>query len=475
MSHPSKYVIATVHVDELRNNTTIIAYTGFSDHYTSIDRKVCAFLHHNFGGAKALVFRNKKKLELPVEQIREGDTLIQIFSFPSSKKRLTQADSKLAAALKKKGILSLKIKTPKKLSKDFSTDLQEAIDQVNLLMQTPSRKQERLKLGVNRANQLVEKVKEEQRKRKEGSDIIEHLMDSARQGRLNMSDIEHYVENVVKHSSMEAMSAIANLKSSDQTYSHCIDVGVFFQTLYFKAVDRKKHKSTFQTKNQMLLGAFLHDFGKSQLPKEILDSTARFETGSREMQLIKKHPEYGAKLLSDMSMPDNIVNMSLYHHVKMDESLNTSYPEKLTYENSTFETKLLAVIDVYQALVGRRTYKRSWTPPQAVRYLSALAGIEYEDRIWELFLSLMGEFPVGSLVILSDESMGFVMNVPEEDEDLLRPQVVVVRNSHGEDLDKHTLVDLHEEKDLFIKGDVNVTDVFSSQAINRFSELRVVA
>ncbi|MBU2511288.1 HD domain-containing protein [bacterium] len=475
MDHPSKYIITTVHVDELKNSATIIAYTGFSDHYTSIDRKVCAFLHHNFGGSKVLVSRNGKKVELPVEQVREGDTIIQIFSFPSSKKRLTVADPKLAAALKKKGILSFKIRKLRSLPKDFSNDLQEAIEQVNLMMRTPSRKQERLKLGVFRANKLVEKVKEEQRKRKEGSDIIEHLMDSARQGKLNMSDIEVYVDNVVKHSSSEAMSAIANLKSSDQTYSHCIDVGVFFQTLYFKAVDDGKHKSTFQTKNQMLLGAFLHDFGKSQLPKELLDSTARFDTNSREMQLIKKHPQHGAKLLTGMSMPDSIVNMSLYHHVKMDESLNTSYPEKLSYNDSTFETKLLSVIDIYQALVGKRSYKRSWTPPQAMRYLSALAGIEYEESIWDLFLSLMGEFPVGSLVILNDDSMGFVMNVPEKDEDLLRPQVVIIRNAYGEDLEKHTLVDLQEEKDLFIKSDVSVTDVFSSQAINRFSELRIVA
>ncbi len=475
MDQISKYVVTTVKVDELTNNNTIIAYTGFSDRYTMIDKSVCAFLHHNFGGAKVLVLRNGKKLELPIEQVREGDTIIQIFSFPSSKKRYTQADSKLAAALKKKGILSFKVKRLRNLSTSFDNDLQDAIDQVNSLMKTPNRLQEKLKEGVYHANKLVEKVKEAKLKRKEGDDVIEYLMDNARRGRFQVSDIESYIENVVKHSSSEAMSAIANLKSSDHTYGHCIDVGVFFQMVYNKAIGKNKCQSSFQTQNQMLLGAFLHDFGKSQLPKEILDSTGRFEPNSKEMHLLKQHPHNGAKLLSGMNMPDSIINMCLFHHVKMDESLNTSYPETLDYNDSRFETRLLSIIDVYQALIGRRSYKRSWTPPQAMRYLSALAGIEYDDAVWEVFLNLMGEYPIGSLVVLNDESMGFVMNVPDEGEDLFRPQIAVFRNAYGEDLENHTLVDLQVERDIYIKNDINAADVFSNQAVNRFSELKIVA
>lgn len=475
MKKRSKYLVTTVHVNDLTENMTIIAYTGFSDKYKKVDEKTCMFMHNNFKGAKALVFRDGKKLELAVEQIKPGDTVNQIFSFPSTKKKLTQTSPKLIAALKKTGIISFKIKKMRQLPGGFSSDLQDAIAQVNFMMQTPSKSQDRIKEGIYHANLMVEKIKESQQQRKEGADIVETLMDNARMGKLNISDIEYYVENIIKHASSEAMMAIVNLKSSDHTYTHCIDVGVLFKKLYYEAVERENRKAAFDTPNQALLGGFLHDFGKSQLPKELLDSNARFETGSKEMEMMRTHPYHGAKLLNGMDMPDSIVNMSLCHHVKMDESLNSSYPEKLSYGDSHFEAKFLSIVDIYQALVGKRNYKRSWTPPQAIRYLSALAGIEYDEHIWERFLSLMGEYPIGSLVVLNDDSLGFVMNVPEEGEDLLRPQVALVRNSFGEDLEKHTLLDLQEEKDMSIKNDLDAMDVFDNQSINRFAELKIVA
>ena len=475
MDKKSKYLVTTVQVDELTKNMTIIAYTGFSNRYSLIDKKVCAFIHHNFKGAKAIVLRADRKLELSVEQIQEGDSISQLFSFPSSKSRLTEVNPKLSAALKKKGILSFKIKKLKPYSDNLTTDLNDAIEQVNLLMQTPSRKQERLKQGIYQANLLVEKIKESQNSRGKGTDIMEHMMDNARLGKINSSEIEAYVVSVIKNSSSEAMSAIVNLKSSDQTYSHCIDVGVVFQKFYAEGFKNTRKISGFQTLNQAFLGGFLHDFGKAKLPKELLDSSARFEFGSYEMELIRSHPYHGAKLLQGMNMPDSIINMSLTHHVKMDESLSSSYPPQLLYNNSRFESKLLAVVDIYQALVSKRSYKRSWTPPQAIRYLSALSGVEYDEQIWDLFVQVMGEYPVGSLVVLNDDSMGFVMNVPEEGEDPFRPQVAIIRNADGKDLERHTLLDLQEEKDIRIQKDLDAAEVLNNMALESFSQLQVVA
>lgn len=468
-----KQSVATVSINELQKDMTILAYTGFSHRYKEIDEKMCRFLHHNFSGAKARIIRGGKKQDIPVTSIMTGDTILALFAFPAARRQLTKADPKLITALKKKGIHAFKIRQTN--GNRFDGHLDDAIDEVNRLMKTPSRKQERLERGIFEANLLVERVKEAGSKRREGSNIIENMMDTARAGQLKTSDIEYYVEGIVRNSTSEAMSAIISLRASDQTYSHCIDVGVLFQHLYFLSVKRYRHHSVFEHQKQALLGAFLHDFGKSRLPKDLLDSTARFEIESKEMELIRDHPKYGAKILSGMEMPDSIINMCLCHHIKLDESLKTSYPSDVSYAESRFEARLLALADIYQALVGRRVYKRSWTPPQAMRYLSALAGIEYDTQTFEVFLRLMGEYPIGSLVVLSDESMGFVVNVPGKDEDLLRPQVAVIRNTHGEDLSRHTLLDLQEEQDISIKNDLDATDVFKQGALQKFSEMKVVA
>jgi HD-GYP domain-containing protein (c-di-GMP phosphodiesterase class II) len=79
-----------------------------------------------------------------------------------------------------------------------------------------------------------------------------------------------------------------------------------------------------------LLATFLPDIGKARIPKEILTSTKRFESDGSEMREIRKHPALRADLLSRAGMPEVIVNMAHYHHVKLDETMTSSYPEGIT-------------------------------------------------------------------------------------------------------------------------------------------------
>jgi putative nucleotidyltransferase with HDIG domain len=283
--------------------------------------------------------------------------------------------------------------------------------------------------------------------------------------------MQAYVDKITGEASSEAMSAIVSLKRSDQTYDHCIDVGVIFQSSYYRIIERQRRPSIFENKSQAMMGAFLHDFGKSKIPKEVLDSTVRFDRDSREMKLMESHPTFGAELLAHLKMPDYIINMAHYHHVKQDTSVNSCYPKNVNYDSVIYETRLLSIVDAYQALVGKRKYKKSWTPPAAIRYIDALAGIEFDMNAWEDFISVMGLYPKGSLVELSDSSVGFVMSVPESE--LNKPQVAVIRNSDGEDLDSHSLIDLSFEKEITIKKDLDIEEALGREALKIFSGLNV--
>ncbi|MDH5561898.1 MAG: HD domain-containing protein, partial [Deltaproteobacteria bacterium] len=274
----------------------------------------------------------------------------------------------------------------------------------------------------------------------------------------HVKDVISYVDGLTESTSTEALSAIVSLKASDQTYAHCVDVAVIFQTSYLDILKTTNRKSIFQSEKEAMLSSFMHDFGKSKVPKDILDSTVRFERDSTEFKMIQSHPVMGAELLNDMGLPDYIVNMAHYHHVKMDTEMKSSYPQSVDYSNVLKETKLLAIIDVYQALIGKRSYKKSWTPPAAIRYLDALAGVEFDLETWDEFYNAMGLYPISSLVKLNDGSLAFVLNVPKDD--IERPQVAVVRNANGQDLTRHELVDLSEEKDVNIDKDVDHQEVF---------------
>ncbi len=463
--------LSNVHIQELKSGMVITAYTGFAAKYKSIDEKTCRFLLHNFKKAKARIERDGDERDIPVELLKIGDNLKKLHGFPAELKKLLVVTEKLQSALKARGFVEFDVRY-QTLEKEEKRELKQAINLVKQSSLTPIERQERYQKAKENAEQFVQKLSSNIVTRKKASEAIENIMDSARKGKIDYRGIVEYVEDITKHASSEAMSAIVSLKQSDQTYDHCIDVGVIFQSTYFKIIESKGEKSIFSSHSSALLGAFLHDFGKSKIPKDVLDSTVRFERDSREMKLMESHPRFGAELLSGMAnMTDGIINMAHYHHVKQDTSMNSCYPKGVDYKSVIYESRLLSIIDAYQALVGRRKYKKSWNPPAAIRYIDALAGVEFDFTAWDDFLSVMGLYPKGSLVELSDGSIGFVTSVPIED--LERPQIAIVRTAAGEDLTHNSMIDLEIEKELSIVKDLDIEETLGNNPIEIFKNIQL--
>ncbi|MCG8336387.1 MAG: HD domain-containing protein, partial [Proteobacteria bacterium] len=371
--------------------------------------------------------------------------------FPANLEKLVHVNDKLIKELENRGFNQFDVRVIKK--------------------QTGSAEENR-KIAVQETNEFVQKVKESVQVRESATNAVENLMDNGRRGKANTDEIMEFVDSIVKQSSADAISAIASLKESDQTYAHCVDVGAIFQVVYLKTIKNMGLKSVFKDEREMLLSSFLHDFGKAKVPKEILDSTVRFERDSKEMQLMQAHPVYGAEMLKKMDMPDYIVDMAHYHHVKLDTSMASSYPSGVAFEDIRMEARLIAIIDIYQALVGKRSYKKSWAPPAAMKFIDQLSGVEYDLDIWTEFLKIMGRYPKGSAVELSDGSQAFVVSIPEAD--LTRPQVVQVRNAAGEDLEHHTLIDLEVERDMSISKELDSYESFGENVIELFASLQVI-
>jgi len=318
---------------------------------------------------------------------------------------------------------------------------------------------------------LVEKISANLEVRNEASEAIESFIDNARNDIVNEQEIKGFVEGMIGKTSPDAISAIASLKKSDQTYAHCVDVSGIFSNVCCRLIHENNKQSAFKNDEEITFAAFLHDFGKAKVPKEILDSTERFELDGPEMKLIRQHPQNGLDYLSKMNQPDYIHNIVLNHHVKLDSKINTSYPENANYDDVIWETRLLSIVDVYQALIGKRSYKKPWTPAATMQFLDNLAGVEFDPDILEDFRQIMGLYPVGSLVELSDGSVAFVMHVPEGD--LEKPPVVVVQDAEGTDIEKHTLLNLQDELEITIKKDLDAQDVFGEQALDKFTQIKL--
>lgn len=429
----------------------IEAYSGFNQKYVSIDKQTCEWVKHNFRGTSIVAQRDGHTLEFPVDELKTGDSLMKIQNFPNSLEKLVHVNEKLIKELEARGFHEFEVRMIKK---------------------KPSSSQEKRKQSVRNTEELVQKVKESIAVRENASNAVENLMDNGRKGKANTTEIMSFVDDMIANNSSDAMTAIASLKESDQTYAHCVDVGAIFQVVYKKIIENMGGKSVFKNDQEMLLSSFMHDFGKAKVPKEILDSTVRFERDSKEMQLMQQHPVFGAELLTKMNMPSHIVDMAHYHHVKLDTSMASSYPRDINFDDIRMEARLIAIIDIYQALVGKRSYKKSWAPPAAMKFIDQLSGVEYDLDIWNEFMKIMGRYPKGSAVELNDGSQAFVVAVPEKN--LERPQIVIVRDEDGNDLEHHTFVDLEEELDLSITKELDSYETFGDKVVEIFANLQVI-
>ena len=302
--------------------------------------------------------------------------------------------------------------------------------------------------------------------RNELSHTLDTCFTRAGQGSPNIAEVSQLADQILASGATEAMTALATLKESEQTYAHCVDVGAIFVEIMTTFAARTNQTLPL-SKHDLLLGGFLHDIGKGRVPKEIIESTKRFDLNSEEMQQIRQHPRYGRDILAKLDMPRALIDLAYQHHVKLDSDLVSSYPKEVNIAEVPFASRLLSLVDVYQALVGRRKYKKPWSAPEAIRYLDSLSGVEYGEPEFKSFLAVLGKYPLGSLVELNDGSKAFVVG---QTADPNRPQVAVVLNVQGERLSQNPVLDLTLVLDAKIVKDHHV-DIFGDQAAEIFQAL----
>ena len=128
----------------------------------------------------------------------------------------------------------------------------------------------------------------------------------------------------------------------------------------------------------LAIGGLVHDIGKLSVPDSILKKpgAARPTTST---EVIKRHPEWGAKLLDELGgFPDSVRRLVRDHHERLD---GTGYPSRATAGELGLDTRILSVCDVYDALISPRVYRAPWTHDQAMKLLRSEAGTAYDEPV----------------------------------------------------------------------------------------------
>lgn len=137
------------------------------------------------------------------------------------------------------------------------------------------------------------------------------------------------------------------------------------------------------------VASMMHDVGKICVPREILHKPGKLT--EEEFSEIKKHVDYGYKLLENS--PGEIMRLAAkiawQHHERYD---GKGYQNELTGENINIYARAVAVADVFDALVSKRCYKKSWTPTQAREEILNQSGRQFDPQITKLFDEHFDEF-----------------------------------------------------------------------------------
>jgi len=124
----------------------------------------------------------------------------------------------------------------------------------------------------------------------------------------------------------------------------------------------------------LAVGGLLHDVGKLSVPDAILKKPGKLEDD--EFAVIRRHPELGHELVGRVAAyPDAVRTLVRDHHERLDGS---GYPRGLERDEIGLDTRILAVCDVFDALVSERIYRDAWTVDRALALLRTESGSSFD-------------------------------------------------------------------------------------------------
>lgn len=132
--------------------------------------------------------------------------------------------------------------------------------------------------------------------------------------------------------------------------------------------------------------AILHDIGKIGIRGAILDKNDPLEES--EYNEIKTHPEKGAKLIEGIKFLAPVRSIILYHHERWD---GTGYPEGLKGEEIPIGSRIISVLDTYDAITSDRPYRRAKGRKYAISELKKFVGKQFDPKIVEAFIEILKE------------------------------------------------------------------------------------
>ncbi|MDR2658798.1 MAG: HD-GYP domain-containing protein [Spirochaetaceae bacterium] len=205
---------------------------------------------------------------------------------------------------------------------------------------------------------------------------------------------------------------------------------------------------------EIVAAALLHDVGMLRLPEAVVKKEGPIS--GRELELMKSHPLYSFNIMKkELLYSDSVCQIALQHHEYWNGG---GYPRHLSGKDIDERALIVAVADSFSAMMRKKSYRGAMTGYQVMKTLLSENELHFSPDILKLFVKIMGVYPIGSGVLLNDNSIAQVINVNVESP--LRPVVQVIVDNSGAAVKDDRKIDLLTNKNMFIACavDVKVTE-----------------
>ena len=267
---------------------------------------------------------------------------------------------------------------------------------------------------------------------------IDHALEDVRLGQaVNTDEAKELVTEVANSITRNphAMVWLTNMKERDEyTSIHCLNVCIM-------AVSFGRSVGMSKSELEVIgLGGLLHDLGKMRVPLEILNKPSKLTYD--EFEIMKTHPMEGFNMLEEQGgLPREVLDIVKHHHERRN---GKGYPSQLGGDEINNMTRMVAIVDVYDAITSDRCYHDAITPYDALRNMYEWVNEDFDKDVIEKFIKCLGIYPIGCVVELNLGHVGIVVSASEKSK--LRPIVMLVLNSKRERFPLPKLINLAHPK-----------------------------
>lgn len=216
----------------------------------------------------------------------------------------------------------------------------------------------------------------------------------------------------------DALMGLCKLRDADDyTYTHSVNVSVL--AMMFAKYMNFPHN----VQHAVGMAGMFHDLGKALVPIELI--TAPRQLSDEEFAILRKHPRLGYEHVKKTPGFTQDILLGIYdHHERFNGS---GYPRGISGDTISLTGRILAMVDVYDALSSRRPYKEAMLPHKVLGIMYQMRGEDFYPGFMEHFIRMLGIYPVGSVVQLETGETGVVSSANQGKP--TKPKVLVLLNA----------------------------------------------